>query len=424
MSRPSVPPIPHRDLRDHADQARIHRIWERLEGDLVAGAPEARPRRTTVLVLALVATFAAFGGGLLVGKRIWSAPPGPTTIESTLEHVDIDIFAAGEHDRSFDLAGVGQLRLKPGATVEMDKTGGAVTLRLVRGEASVDKIVGNRVALVAGEARLSTRSGSSVTMHKNDDGVDVRVDDGSAELASPAGTQHMKPGEEVRHVPIHSAVAGSPRDSSTKRRQLSLPVPGDPAPEAVHPAVAAPPWLVAHDAEHDAEAYEALKQQPGGLEEAIAGAQSASELISISDVASRAGDSAAAIRALKRVVEGFPNSDYVQVAAHKLERHYEGTDPGKAKQYAALYRSLSPNGAFAEDALCNEIRAEKHKAEAMRKAEEYVKKYPDGNRCKDEALAIGRGEGSFADDSAGSVERGPSAVAPSAPVAPKLAPRP
>lgn len=434
MSRPSIPPIAPHDLRDHADQDRIDRIWERLEGDLVAGAPEARPRRTAALVLALAATFAAFGGGLVAGKRIWSAPPGATAIQSAPEHVDTDIFAAGEQDRSFDLPGVGQLRLKPGATVEMDKTGGAVTLRLVQGEASVDnRVGGGGVAIVAGEARLSTLPGSSVTVHKNDDDVDVRVDDGSAELASPAGTRHMKPGEEVRQVPIHSTVASAERGLSPKRRP-SVPIsprPGDIVPDSVVPVVAGPAWLVLHNAGNSTGAYEALAQLPGGVDGAIAAAHSGGELMSISDVATVGGDREASTRALLRIVNDLPGDQWAQTAAVKLSSIFEG-DPAKALAYVArapaLYRTLKPTGPFVEDALCYELRSEKHRAEATRKAQEYLTTYPHGSRCKDEAERIDRGEGTFADDGPASVGPGPSAVpsaaVPPAPVAPKPAPKP
>jgi hypothetical protein len=320
----------------------------------------------------------------------------------------------------------------------MDKTGGAVTLRLVQGEASVDnRAGGGGVAIVAGEARLSTLPGSSVTVHKNDDDVDVRVDDGSADLASPAGTRHMKPGEEVRQVPIHSAaVANSDGRGSSPKRRISAPLaprPGDIVVDSVAPAVAGgPAWLVLHNQGNGAGAYEALKLLPGGVDGAIAAAQSGSDLWSIYLVATVGGDSQASTRALSRIVDGFPGDQNAQGAAFKLSTIFETSDPDKARGYVArcpaLYRSLKPNGAFAEDALCDELRAEKHKAAAQIKAQEYTATYPNGSRCKDEAERIGRGEGTFVDDAPVSIGPSPSA-APSAavlpaPVAPKLAPKP
>src|SRR6185295_14708177 len=109
MSRRSVPPIAPTDLRDHADEERIGRIWERIEHDL--GGVEPAQRRSSSLAVALLAAAAmAFGGGLLVGKLVWRESPS-LAIPATLspDRPALDVFAAGSQTRTFTLPGGGEL---------------------------------------------------------------------------------------------------------------------------------------------------------------------------------------------------------------------------------------------------------------------------------------------------------------------------
>src|SRR4051794_14720417 len=82
MSRRSFPRIDPADLRDHADEARVERVWERVEHDLQARADRvgaqsfeaaraSRARRTSFVYVAIAAAFGAFGAGLLLGKATW-----------------------------------------------------------------------------------------------------------------------------------------------------------------------------------------------------------------------------------------------------------------------------------------------------------------------------------------------------------------
>src|SRR5690349_3884566 len=70
MSRRSTPRIAPNDLRDHADEARVARVWDRIENDL-SGMKEAQPHRAGIVIALIAATMAAFSGGLLVGKSMW-----------------------------------------------------------------------------------------------------------------------------------------------------------------------------------------------------------------------------------------------------------------------------------------------------------------------------------------------------------------
>ncbi len=141
MSRRSLPQIDPAALRDHADQARVERVWERLEQGL-ASRPAwlSRPeRRSAVVYLIAAAAFGAFGGGLLLGKATWGrrplseAPLATPIIEKSL----VEVLAAGTQVRSFPVDGGGHLTLLPGATVEVERAGSAVTLSLLQGQASV-----------------------------------------------------------------------------------------------------------------------------------------------------------------------------------------------------------------------------------------------------------------------------------------------
>ena len=67
------------DLRDHATEERIARVWGRIEHDLHA-RERSSPRRASTTAMLAAATFAAFAGGLWLGKAIWTggaAAPGP-----------------------------------------------------------------------------------------------------------------------------------------------------------------------------------------------------------------------------------------------------------------------------------------------------------------------------------------------------------
>jgi hypothetical protein len=405
MSRRSVPPIDPTDLRDHADEARIDRIWERLEVEVAGVRAPERPRVSLWLVAAAVGVAAAFAGGVFVGRTTGERPVAlapairPVTVA---DRVDTDVFAAGSEGRTFELPGGGRLELSPGATVEMDRTsGGSLTLRLVQGEASVDtagQAASSAVAIVAGEATLSTRPGSAVTVERHGDQVDVSVAGGSVKIDSPAGSRQLGRGERASGVPTRSEVATAPTAARRVRAPLTGPTqPGETAPTP--PSVASgPEWLARYSAYKYDEAFELLAEQPGGVRGAIDAASDA-ELAAIADVAWKA-DRSAAVRALTRVLDDFPSGQYAAIAAYKLAVVNEGKSPALARKYAALSRSLSPNGNLDEDARCIELRSERRGALARQLAVEYQNKYPHG-RCTDDAERILSGEATFADDGAG-----------------------
>jgi hypothetical protein len=404
MSRRGLPRIAPADLRDHASEERIARIWARLEHD-VRGVESAPPRRLGLAVALIAATFAAFGGGLLLGKQIWSEPRAsapPAAVASNDLPALVDVFAAGTQGRTFQLPGGGEIALAPGTTIEVEQaSGGALTLRLVQGEASVDTIGGVRtaaLAIVAGEARLSPSAESVLRVRHNVDDIDVNVTDGSVKLTSPAGSRELGRGEHADRVPIRPrlSVAAAPEPAPNRAapppRSLVEEV------EIESPAVvpSAPDWRARYNAGDVAEALQSLKQQSGGVAGAIASARTAKELMDLSDLLrTKGGDASAAIGALTRVVESFPSDANAQIAAYTLGNMYDRMgEQALAAKYFERARALSPEGNLAEDSFCKRIRAEVvagHKEEASRMAQEYVAKYPDG-RCNEEVQRIISGE--------------------------------
>src|SRR5262249_26728948 len=80
----------------------------------------------------------------------------------------------------------------------------------VQGEASVD-VAGapkdKALAIVAGEATLSTRAGSVVNVRRSTDHMDVDVRKGSASLTSPDGQRDLRVGDKAEAVPLHHTTA-------------------------------------------------------------------------------------------------------------------------------------------------------------------------------------------------------------------------
>jgi hypothetical protein len=429
MSRRSLPAIDPKDLRDHADEARIARVWQRIEHDLTGF--EAPPKRSpSFTYLAVAAAFAAFGGGLFLGKVAFHDRPlgSMAAIEApTGDGLGLDVLAAGSEARTFSLPGGGQLVLQPGSMVELERGGdGALTIKLLQGDASVDTASASRSAglsIVAGDARLNTQAGSVLRVSRGQDDMDVSVRDGSVSLLTPQGSQKLGRGDKVEALPIHGATAAlSPTSTPLTPAPLAA-RPGRPKDRRAsdRPQTAGPEWLEQSNAGHDAEALAMLKQQPGGVEGAIQTARSAIELMAIRDIALKGGEQAAANSAYERVVESFPGDQNAPLAAYQLGMSYQrGGQSDRARKYFEQYLGLSPSGAFAEGALCSLASiaaASGNKDEALRRSKEYLARYPNG-QCK----AVERDQEGVTNDAPPAPSIAPtalpSAIPSSAPVAP------
>jgi len=299
-----APRVASTDLRDHADEARIARVWDRIERDLTRLDAPSTPRTPRLAYLAVAAALMAFGGGVLVGKIAFQGPANSAvTVVASTDTASDDELAQGSEGSTITLPGGATLTYPPG------------------------------------------KRGTS---------------------KAPARTSRTHRPEERRARDPESAVAAEPT------------------------------WIARVNADDYSGALELLRQQPGGLDGAIASTRSAQELMWIfTSARSKGGDQGAAIRALTRVIERFPDDPNAHVAAYQLGAMYERMGQNdQAKRSFAQCRSLAPKGALAEGALCAEVRIEKaqgRKDEARRMAQEYLAKYP-GGQCSAEVESILQGD--------------------------------
>ncbi|AKT36033.1 FecR domain-containing protein [Chondromyces crocatus] len=397
MKRRHVPRIDPLDLRDHATDERVARVWARIEQDLDVRGP-ATPRRAGFTVALLAAALSAFGGGLLVGRFTNESAPSqsPEVVASQDSPTLSDVIAAGSRERTYPLPGGGEISLTPGSTIELEHgQHGALTLRLVQGEASVDTAGNTRSALlslVAGDARVSSAAGSVFRVRHNVDDIDVDVSDGAVQLESPLGSRELSRGDSAEGVPIRPRVTSlvAPPRSTAPAPRHARPAPTsaeEPPTEAPTEVSSAQDWRSRYNGGDEPGALSMLRQQSGGIDGAIASARTAKELMDLSDLLrSRGGDQVAAIRALTRVVDAFPgDTKYAEIAAFTLgNMHARLGDQVQAARNYERAGSLAPDGNLAQDSFCKRIGSEflaGHKDEAIRMAQEYVSKYPDG-RCE------------------------------------------
>lgn len=158
---------------------------------------------------------------------------------------------------------------------------------------------------------------------------------------------------------------------------------GAPPTASLPPVLAAPEWQVHADRDDYVSAWKSVEGQ-GGFDAVLGKASSASQLMSLVDVARANGQRAAAIKALRSVVEKHPGDPRAALAAYTLGDLLEksGDRAGAAKAYAA-YRTLSPKGDFAEDALTRQIDAaiaQGNVEHAKKLADQYAKDFPTGRR--------------------------------------------
>ncbi|MBI4701918.1 MAG: hypothetical protein HY744_12335 [Deltaproteobacteria bacterium] len=387
-----MPIIVPEDLRDHGDEARVARVWARLEPSLAAAGPHRGAGRRAAGWPVLCAAAAALVLGVGIGR--WSAPraegSGGASLLAEPEPGPGAVFAAGTQEMSYALPGGGILTVAPGSIVDAVGSGGdGLVLRLVRGEVSLSTASAGgerratRLALLVGQARVSTAAGS-VRVRLDGDAALFRVTDGSAELSVPdaeLGVRHGVLGaNEQLTVPV--ALRASRLEPSPHSPDRPPPLAHRAAPPV--PLVEqAGDWRGRCQAFDYAGAQQILKGQPGGLAGAAAAAGNAGDLMCIADAArARGGDAAAAMQALGRVVTEFPDSQLAFLAAQSLaQMHAKAGRADEELRYLRRYWDLSPTGDSAQDALCTLIAAEDRAGnanEVQRLAQQYRAQYPDG----------------------------------------------
>jgi hypothetical protein len=166
----------------------------------------------------------------------------------------------------------------------------------------------------------------------------------------------------------------------------------------------------------DLRAARAVLERQGGFEPALAGA-SPDQLMSLADIARDAGLAARAIQALRKVVQQFPGDPNAPIAALNLGQLLrKAGDREGAAQAFGLYRSLSPKGEFAEDALARQVEVAVEQGnleQAQKLADQYGKDFPNGRRLAEIRAQIAKlsgepAEGPGSEPPAGSEDESPS----------------
>lgn len=141
----------------------------------------------------------------------------------------------------------------------------------------------------------------------------------------------------------------------------------------------------------------------GGFDAAL-GTATAEQLMLLVDLARATGQRERAVQALRRVVQQHGSDPLAPLAAWSLGNMLEKAgDQAGAAQAFAMYRALSPNGDFAEDALARQIKVAIEQgdlAHASKLIEQYSDYFPNGRRSKEirGLLAMARQGGQGAGD--------------------------
>jgi hypothetical protein len=299
------PTIEAAALRDNAGNARVERIWKRLESNLVA--PQRVPRRS--LSFGWVPVLAA---GLTLG------------------------FFAGRESTPPDLAQPGRLVAEPAPPEP------------------------------AGPPEQQLNAERSPTPEADSDKRRGLPQPPRAPRLSPSANAGLLPNVESNDA-------------------LEVPVaPTAAAPIARTPVPSPATWLQLADRGDYENAYQALEEF-GGFDQVLSNA-SADELMVLVDVARATGNRGRAIQALRRVTESFVSDPNAPIAAMTLGRMLmQAGDRKGASDAFSLYRRLSPEGDFAEDALASDIQAaveEGNWERAQTLAKQYETDFPDGRHLE------------------------------------------
>lgn len=370
-------------LRGHGDKQRVDRVWERLEPKLTLGRkPRSRSGRWPLVAAAVAAGFAMgiatsgwLGGGDENGAPVVMGPAG---VERTP-----DIFAAGTTARSYPLPGGGTLTLQPGSIVDtISRDGDALTLRLVRGDATFATANLGSIEMMVGGAHVATAAGARMSVRRDGDHAFLEVFEGSAEVTAPNADDEMVASRlgpnDVRRFRVNVTTAAFPIE---QRRNPSLPhvvrdaddpdaVTDDPPAPLVTPA-----WETACKVEKDDARTVTLLQQDLG---AAAGITDPVVLACVARGHLMLNNQDAAIASYEKLMSQ-PDTTRAMQAAERIQRIYEKRrDTAKTAAERQLFAAKAQS--FAEqkhklslaavasgqdlavferaEALCNRIRAE------------------------------------------------------------------
>jgi outer membrane protein assembly factor BamD (BamD/ComL family) len=138
---------------------------------------------------------------------------------------------------------------------------------------------------------------------------------------------------------------------------------------------------LANGGEYDAALFELA--QTGGFEQTI-GHASAEQLMLLFDISRATAQHQRALAALRRIVAEYPSDPVAPLAAWSLANLLEKLgDAEGARQAFSTYRSLSPTGEFAEDALVRQLKnaiSAGDRVAAKRLVTQYQADFPEGRR--------------------------------------------
>ena len=210
----------------------------------------------------------------------------------------------------------------------------------------------------------------------------------------PAGDEPPRPAQGPLNAP--AARPDEPTQNKDKKPSgvphsglLGVEQPAEPGVEPAPPTAVMPPvatqaeWEALADNNEYMSAWQSLDKQ-GGFDAVLGKAASATQLMTLYDVARMAKQHASALAALRAVVQRFPKDQRAPLAAYTLGMALEKAgDRAGAAQAFADYRALSPKGDFAEDALARQISAAIAAGNvnlAKQLAEQYAKDFPKSGK--------------------------------------------
>lgn len=355
------------DLRDYGSSPSVERVWQRLERSLGThpSAPERGASaniengRSRGLVWSLAIAAVTFGAGIWVGRHSLAENTGSALLSRE------PVTASGNE--------------APTARHNLGNRDDSRPAR-TKSESEIESI----------RPQASSTDGPSLPSHRTRRGT-ARNNHVASELGP---TLLLDP--ELQAAPP-ALVEGPPSDGPNA------------APLLDDQNGAPPSWQrFANAGEYETALF--VLGQSGGYEKALAEA-SAEQLMLLSDVAWATGQRQRSISALKRVVSEFPNDPVASVAAWSLGMRLEKAgDKQGALQAFADYRSLSPEGDFAEDALVRQIKAaaglgNRERVKAL--AAQYEHDFPEGRRRQDVARWLAQQTPDTDDDAGAEVSETP-----------------
>jgi hypothetical protein len=239
----------------------------------------------------------------------------------------------------------------------------------------------------------------------------------NAEHAGPVASSATN--ERRRSAPARAALAATAAERESDGSRSAPPPPQQNPPVPSGP----PEWQLKADTGDFGAARSALDRS-GGWDAALASA-SPEQLMTLVDVARASGEREPAVRALRRLLNGYAGAPEAPLAAWTLGNLLEqGGDRAGAADAYALYRRLSPAGDFAEDAAAREVdvalSGDNYEL-AVQLVEQYARDFPAGRRLAEFREELQKLETSHVE---GGVTPSSGETAPSATALPSSAPPP